>query len=224
VERIRRTLELVDIARVDHFRGFEAYWQIPAGEETALHGRWVPGPGADLFEVASAALGPLPLIAEDLGLITPQVEALRAELGYPGMRVLQFAWGDPDPENPHRPENYPPHAVAYTGTHDNNTALGWYTDEATPADRAGLAQAAGGIPEEPGWAMNGIVLDSTADVAVIPMQDVLSLGSEGRMNTPGSTEGNWCWRFAAGDLDAARAGRLRDLTARSGRLHGEERR
>jgi 4-alpha-glucanotransferase len=224
VERFRRTLGLVDIARIDHFRGFESYWEVAADEETALNGRWVPAPGEELFDAVQAALGRLPLIAEDLGLITPEVEALRAKLGFPGMRVLQFAWGDPDPENPHRPENYPADAIAYPGTHDNNTALAWYRDEATPSDRAGLAQASGGEPEEPGWAMIEVVLESRAAVVIIPLQDVLELGAEARMNTPGSTQGNWAWRFAEGDPSAQMAARLRDLTAKSGRLHGEERR
>ena len=223
IDRFRRTLEMVDVARIDHFRGFESYWEVPAEEETALHGRWLPGPGAKLFAAVERELGPLPLIAEDLGIITPAVDALRESLGFPGMRVLQFAFGDDDdPANPHRPERYPADSVAYTGTHDNNPALGWYRDEASDRARAALCQGcdAGDV----NWRMIGIVLGSDAALAVIPLQDVLGLGSEARMNTPGSVDGNWLWRFRAGDLTPALAGRLRDLTARTGRLHGDERR
>ncbi len=223
--RFRRTLEMVDVARIDHFRGFESYWEVPAAEKTALHGRWLPGPGTKLFEAVEKELGPLPLIAEDLGIITPAVEALRDELGFPGMRVLQFAFGGDDPENPHLPENYPREAVAYTGTHDNNTALGWWRDEASRGERAALAELAGdGDAGEVGWRMIETVLASNADLAVIPLQDVLGLGSEARMNTPGSVSGDWRWRFREGALTRELAARLRDITARTGRLHGEERR
>ncbi|HET7232294.1 MAG TPA: 4-alpha-glucanotransferase [Longimicrobium sp.] len=223
VERFRRTLQMVDVARVDHFRGFESYWEVPAHEETALHGRWVPGPGTRLFAAVERELGPLPLIAEDLGIITPEVEALRDELRLPGMRVLQFAFGEDDPDNPHLPANYVRDTVAYTGTHDNNTALGWYLDEATPHARAALARLADG-GSEPNWAMIEVVLRSDADLAIIPLQDVLGLGSEGRMNTPGSSSGDWMWRFGHGELTRDLAARLREITAATGRLHGEERR
>lgn len=224
VRRFRRTLELVDVARIDHFRGFESYWEVPAHEATALHGRWMPGPGTGLFAAVEKELGPLPLIAEDLGIITPQVEALRDELRLPGMRVLQFAFGENDPANPHLPDNYVRETVAYTGTHDNNTALGWYRDEAPPHARAALAQLAGGGGGEPNWEMIEVVLRSRADVAVVPLQDVLGLGTEGRMNTPGSSSGEWVWRFREGDLTRDLAARLREITAATGRLHGEERR
>jgi len=223
--RFRRTLEMVDIARIDHFRGFESYWEVPADEATALHGRWMPGPGTRLFAAVERELGPLPLIAEDLGIITPEVERLRDELGFPGMRVLQFAFGQDDPENPHLPRNYPRECVAYTGTHDNNTALGWWHDEAGAGERAALAELAGDAhPAEVGWRMIEVVLGSRSDLAVIPLQDVLGLGSEGRMNTPGSVSGDWQWRFRDGSLTRERASRLREITARTGRLHGEERR
>jgi 4-alpha-glucanotransferase len=224
IDRFRRTLGMVDVARIDHFRGFESYWEVPAEKETALEGRWMTGPGARLFDAVRRELGPLPLIAEDLGIITPEVERLRDELGFPGMRVLQFAFGSDadDAENPHRPERYTPGSVAYPGTHDNNTALGWYRDEASPEDRAALVP--GCDATDVVWRMIGIVLGSDAGLAVIPLQDVLGLGSEARMNTPGSIEGNWLWRFRAGDLTPERAARLRDLTATTGRLHGDERR
>lgn len=224
VERFRRTLRMVDIARIDHFRGFESYWEVPAHEATALHGRWMPGPGTGLFAAVERELGPLPLIAEDLGIITPEVEALRDELRLPGMRVLQFAFGEDDPTNPHLPANYARETVAYTGTHDNNTALGWYRDEASPRARAALRQLAGGGGNEPNWEMIEVVLASNADLAVIPLQDVLGLGTEGRMNTPGSSSGDWLWRFPNGALTPGLAARLREITATSGRLHGEERR
>ena len=225
VARFRRLLEMVDVARIDHFRGFESYWEVPATEATALLGRWRPGPGTRLFHAVERALGPLPLIAEDLGIITPEVEALRDELGFPGMRVLQFAFGEDDPRNPHLPANYTRASVAYTGTHDNNTALGWYQDETGPAERARLARVTGGgTADEVNWTMIEAVLASEAEMAVVPLQDVLGLGSEARMNTPGSNSGDWLWRFVDGALTRERAGRLREITARTGRLHGEERR
>lgn len=224
VDRFRRTLEMVDVARIDHFRGFESYWEVPGDEETALNGRWMTGPGARLFDAVRRELGPLPLIAEDLGIITPEVERLRDELGFPGMRVLQFAFGGDDAENPHRPENYTAASVAYTGTHDNNTALGWYRDEASAEAKAELAELTGPATDDMGWEMIRVVLESEADLAVIPLQDVLGLESEARMNTPGSVDGNWLWRFRDGDLTPAHAARLRDLTAKTGRLHGQERR
>jgi 4-alpha-glucanotransferase len=221
VERFRRTLELVDLARVDHFRGFEAYWEVPAREETALHGRWVPGPGRSLFDAVERELGSLPLVAEDLGIITPEVEALRDGLGLPGMRVLQFGLGGDDPGNPHRPGSWPRRSVAYTGTHDNDTAAGWYHGAASEEERAGLGRLTGRSEEEVHWAMVEVVLRSDADLAVVPLQDVLGLGSEARMNTPGTVEGNWAWRVREGALTPELAARLRALTAETGRLHGD---
>jgi 4-alpha-glucanotransferase len=215
-ERFRRTLALVDLARIDHFRGFESYWEVAAGEETAIHGRWMPGPGAELFQAVSAALGPLPLIAEDLGIITPQVEALRDALALPGMRVLQFAFGD-DAANPHLPANHPHDTVAYTGTHDNDTALGWWHSGATEQERAGLRRLTDATAAEMNWGMVETVFRSPAAFAVIPLQDVLGLGSEGRMNVPGVAEGNWKWRYRRGDLTPERAARLRHLTQATGR-------
>jgi 4-alpha-glucanotransferase len=216
-ERFRRTLEMVDVARIDHFRGFEAYWEIPAGEPTALNGRWVPGPGRRLFDALEESLGRLPLIAEDLGLITAEVEALRDDLGLPGMRVLQFAFGGGDPANPHLPRNHVRNAVAYPGTHDNDTAVGWWTEGATDEDRSGLRALAPRVDDDPAWAMTEVVLESAADWAVIPLQDVLSLGSGARMNTPGRMEGNWGWRFPEGALTPQMAARLRTLVEAAGR-------
>jgi len=219
-ERFRRTLEMVDLARIDHFRGFESYWEVPGEEETALNGEWKPGPGSRLFAAVVKELGPLPLIAEDLGIITPEVDALREELGMPGMRVLQFAFGDDD-ENPHLPANYEPNTVAYTGTHDNDTSLGWYR-AASEEHRAGLRRLTDAQERAVHWGMMEVVFRSPAALAVVPLQDVLGLGSEHRMNTPGTPEGNWGWRFRAGDLTPALAERLNKLTHATGRLHAEQ--
>lgn len=219
IARFRRTLEHVDVARVDHFRGFESYWEVPAEEETALHGRWVPGPGADLFRTVEAALGPLPLIAEDLGIITAEVDALREGLGLPGMRVLHFAFGDDD-RNPHLPGNHPPNTVAYTGTHDNDTSAGWYA-AAGENERAGLRRLTDAPDGDVHWGMIEAVFRSPARVAVVPLQDVLGLGSEARMNTPGTIDGNWSWRASPGDLSDDAARRLREVTQRTGRLDGD---
>ena len=213
--RFRRVLELVDVVRVDHFRGFQAYWRIDAAAGSAVDGEWRPGPGEALFAAVRRELGELPLVAEDLGLITPPVEALRDGLGLPGMRVLQFAFGDDDPGSPHLPANYPAGAVAYTGTHDNDTSLGWHRG-AAEAERARLA-ALLAPGEEPGWGMMRLVMESRAKIAVVPLQDVLGLGSEGRMNTPGTGAGNWAWRFREGALTPELARRLRGLAAGAGR-------
>lgn len=213
--RFRRTLEMVDYIRIDHFRGFESYWEVAAGAPNAIDGRWVPGPGARLFAALAEQLGPLPLIAEDLGLITPAVEALRDTLGLPGMRVLQFAFGD-DARNPHLPANHVPNAVAYTGTHDNDTAMGWWHNGAAEAERAAAARLTGDAAE-PNWGMVRAVLRSEAAFSVVPLQDVLGLGSEARMNTPGTMDGNWSWRYAHGDLTAERAARLAALSREAGR-------
>ena len=215
IDRFRRTFAMVDVVRVDHFRGFESYWEVPAHEETALHGRWMPGPGRALFDAVRAELGALPVIAEDLGIITPEVERLRDELGLPGMRVLQFAFGGEDPANPHLPGNYEHNAVAYTGTHDNDTCLGWYAD-ARPGERQQLHALTGGEGEMH-WRMVEAVLRSGAGWAIVPLQDVLGLGGQARMNTPGVAEGNWAWRLRDGDLTPELAERLAALVRDTGR-------
>jgi 4-alpha-glucanotransferase len=213
VERFRRALELVDVARVDHFRGFQAYWEVDAREATAMHGRWVRGPGVDLFREVERRLGPLPLIAEDLGIITPDVEQLRDELGFPGMRVLQFAF-DGDPRNPHLPANYPRESVAYTGTHDNNTILGWW---ASVGERERwIARATLDGAEIDQWRFIEEVMASRALLAVVPLQDVLGLGSEARMNTPGEPDHNWSWRLEH-PVPAEAGTRLRQITMATGR-------
>jgi 4-alpha-glucanotransferase len=216
VDRFRRVLSWVDVVRVDHFRGFESYWEIPAEEETAVHGRWRTGPGADFFRAVERRLGRLPVIAEDLGLITPAVEELREELDYPGMRVVQFGF-DGDPVNPHLPENYPRHSVVYTGTHDNDTLAGWWA-KASEAERAEVAERVDIAAGESSWPLAELVMDSLADLVIIPVQDVLGLGSEARMNTPGTNSFNWSWRLRPGELTSEAGERLSRATERSGRL------
>jgi 4-alpha-glucanotransferase len=218
VERVRHELELEDIIRLDHFRGFVAYWEIPASSETAIEGHWVPGPGTELFTALRQALGDVPIIAEDLGVITPDVDALRHQLGLPGMRVLQFAFGS-DAKNPHLPHNYERNSVVYTGTHDNDTTRGWTA--ALPGPEQSYAQRYLGCercePRELVWAMIRAALSSVADMAIFPLQDVLGLGSEARMNYPSRPEGNWAWRCDEGALTDERAARLAEMVALYGR-------
>jgi 4-alpha-glucanotransferase len=217
IERFRATLVLVDIARIDHFRGFAAYWEVPASEETAINGRWVRGPGEALFAAVRNALGGtstslsagLPIIAEDLGVITPDVEALRDNLGFPGMKVLQFAFGG-DADSPYLPHNYTPRCVVYTGTHDNDTTLGWW-NAAAPGDRHHVQLYLGRDGSDISWDFIRLALASVAEMAIVPMQDILNLGSEGRMNTPGRPGGNWGWRYTNDMLTAPLAERLRSL-------------
>jgi 4-alpha-glucanotransferase len=212
IERFRRAFDLVDLTRVDHFRGFVAYWAVPAGNTTAVVGKWRRGPGADLFHAVERELGPLPVVAEDLGVITEPVVRLRHELGYPGMVVLQFGLGR-DPTNPHLPANHQEHSVAYTGTHDNDTTRGWW-ESLSEADRAWSELD----PDDPAWSLIAAAWSSRAALAIAPLQDVLDLGTEARMNLPGTEHGNWKWRYAPGDLTKENAGRLRDLTESSLRV------
>jgi len=220
IERFRATLTLVNIARIDHFRGFAAYWEVPASEETAINGRWVRGPGEALFAAVRKALGRLPIIAEDLGVITPDVEALRDNLGFPGMKVLQFAFGG-DSTGPYLPHNYLPHCIVYTGTHDNDTTIGWW-NTAMPSDRHNVKLYLGRDGSDISWDFIRLALASVAEMAVVPMQDVLNLGSEGRMNTPGSPGGNWGWRYTEDMLTPELAQRLRSLTEIYGRVKKAE--
>jgi 4-alpha-glucanotransferase len=212
IERFRRVEELVDLARIDHFRGFVSYWAVPESHKTARGGHWRPGPGRELFDAVSAALGSLPVIAEDLGLITPAVYRLRDELGLPGMAVLQWAFGG-SRSNPHAPANHRENELVYTSTHDTNTAAGWYAS-LKKKDRL----ATGLDPDEPSWGLITMAMESRASLAMIPVQDVLGLGSEDRMNRPGAVEGNWQWRLKKRQLTAAHAERLRELTALNHRL------
>jgi 4-alpha-glucanotransferase len=227
VERIRAALAQVDAVRLDHFRGFEAYWSIPAGAPTAREGSWLPGPGAALFERLRRELGePLPLVAENLGVITPEVEALRHRFGLPGMAILQFAFGD-DPQAPtFLPHNYDRDLVAYSGTHDNDTVLGWWSSEGgdsvrTPGQiRREKARALAYLRadgREMNWSLIAALMASHADTVVFPLQDVLGLGSEARMNRPSTASGNWRWRFGEEALGPALARRLAELSELYGR-------
>jgi 4-alpha-glucanotransferase len=212
IERFRRTFELVDETRIDHFRGFVSYWAISVGQRTAKYGRWRRGPGAELFRPVEQALGGLPLIAEDLGVITPAVYALRDELGLPGMVVLIWAFAG-RASSPHRLENHRENTVVYTSTHDTDTAVGWFSS-LRPRRRA----ATGLDPSEPHWSLIELALASCADRAIVPAQDVLGLDSEARMNRPGTARGNWTWQLQRGQLTPALAARLRARTEAHGRL------
>jgi 4-alpha-glucanotransferase len=198
----------VDIIRLDHFRGFAGYWEIPAGSETAESGRWVPGPGEDFLSTVKSALGELPIIAEDLGEITPDVIVLRDQFNLPGMKILQFAFSGPD--NEFLPHNYPTHCVAYTGTHDNDTARGWF--ESAPEYERDFARRylqtdGGNFP----WELTRAVWSSVAAFAVAPMQDLLGLGTQARMNFPSTLGGNWSWRLQEDQLSKDLQDRLREM-------------
>ncbi|HTZ58813.1 MAG TPA: 4-alpha-glucanotransferase [Acidobacteriaceae bacterium] len=210
VDRIRRTRALYDVIRLDHFRGFEAFWAIPAEDETAIHGEWVKAPGAALFAALQEKLGHLPLIAEDLGLITREVDALRDQFGLPGMRVLQFAFSDRAAHN-YLPHRYVTNTVVYTGTHDNDTTLGWWQNGATEAERHSVYIYLNPAPNDVVWTMIRAASASVADVCIFPVQDVLALGSEARMNTPALPENNWTWRMAPGALGPGQAKGLAQL-------------
>src|SRR6266568_5621044 len=222
VERIRRSRELYDIVRLDHFRGFEAYWSIPADEETAVNGEWIQAPGLQLFRTLEKALGPLPLVAEDLGLITPEVDALRLELGMPGMRVLQFGFSDKG-AHIHLPHNYTEDIVAYSGTHDNDTTQGWWKT-AGKQERSAVEALVGPVGDRPAWPLIRAAAGSVAEMAIIPAQDLLEFGSEARMNTPAVPSGNWSWRVPEGSWTpelAARLAELVDVTDRDNDPLGE---
>jgi 4-alpha-glucanotransferase len=226
IARFRAALALVDRVRLDHFRGFEAYWEVPGGAATAEHGRWVQGPGAPFFEALRDALGTLPIVAEDLGMITPEVEALRDRFEFPGMAILQFAFGSDPRESAFLPHAYQRNKVVYTGTHDNDTVVGWWTNGvgdstrsvgAVAKERARALAYLGGDGSEIHWDFIRALFTSVADTAIVPLQDVLGLGSEARMNLPGRSEGNWRWRYVAGDLTPEVRLRLRALTEASAR-------
>ncbi|HMQ04017.1 MAG TPA: 4-alpha-glucanotransferase [Pyrinomonadaceae bacterium] len=225
--RVAFTLHLVDAARVDHFRGFSAAWEVPGGEETAVNGSWVEVPGHDLFRTLRQTLGELPLIAEDLGVITSDVIALRDAYGLPGMKILQFAFGG-DARNHDLPHNYVRHCVAYTGTHDNDTVVGWWRSlrgssknekEHFATVREHCKRYLATTGREIHWDFIRAVWASVADIAIAPLQDLLGLGSEARMNLPATEKGNWSWRFNKGDLTDEIADRLRELTEIYGRIN-----
>lgn len=219
IDRVRALLAHVDVIRLDHFRAFAAAWHIPAGAPTAQSGRWVPGPGAELFSAVQRELGALPFFAEDLGLITPDVYALRDQFHLPGTRVLQFAF-DGSPDNPYLPHNYVPNTVVCTGTHDNPTTRDWF--EELPDDQRqnvwNYLKLPGGESNEVAWELIRLAWSSVAALAITPLQDVLNLGREARMNVPGITEDNWRWRCTDEMLATPAFQRLRDLTSSSSRL------
>jgi 4-alpha-glucanotransferase len=215
-ERVKNHLILFDLVRIDHFRGFEAHWEICGTEETALKGQWVKAPGLELFTTLQNAFDPLRLVAEDLGTITPEVTALRDRFKFPGMKVLQFAF-DGNPDNPYLPHNHVPNSVVYTGTHDNNTTLGWY-QELSGKERSYFLDYLGDQAAEIPWAMVRTALMSVAKLAILPMQDVLGLDADGRMNTPGVDEGNWRWRFSWQEIPADLTSRMHHVI----RLYGRE--
>jgi len=215
VARFLAALQFADIVRVDHFRGFAAYWEIPASEPTAIHGRWMPGPGRELFDAIRKAVGALPIVAEDLGHITTEVHELRKAIGVPGMKILQFAFAQPD--SPHLPHHYEPQTVVYTGTHDNDTARGWY-DQASDGERQIAALYLGvHTSEELPWTLIRTAYTSVAETAIVPAQDILALGSKARMNLPGEEKDNWSWRLEEGALTDELADELRELAEVSGR-------
>lgn len=215
-QRLASQLELYDFQRVDHFRGFDACWSVPAGEQTAEHGAWLPTPGRALFDALVEAFGELPLVAEDLGVITPQVESLRDDYGLPGMKILQFAF-DSDAWNPYLPHNHIPRCVVYTGTHDNDTSRGWF-DSRSPELQQRICEYLAVPAEDMPWALIRTAFASVARLAVVPMQDILGLPSEDRMNTPATASGNWTWRFRWEQLEdglSERVGRLCQMYGRS---------
>ena len=216
IARIQAILELVDIVRLDHFRGFESYYVIPAEAPTAMQGTWLKGPGDRLFAALHEALGGLPFIAEDLGLITPEVVDLRERWGLAGMRVLQFAFGSDAPDDPHKPHNYVKHCVVYTGTHDNDTASGWFR-QLGPEERQRALLYLHSNGRAVHWDMIRVALASVADTVIIPLQDVLGLGTAARMNLPGTNQQNWCWRLQPRQLQPRLGERLRTLTHTYGR-------
>ena len=231
IERVRATLQTVDIARIDHFRGFAACWEIPGGDKTAERGRWVEAPGRELFTAIRKALGELPIIAEDLGVITPDVEKLRDDFGFPGMRILQFAFSG-DAKNIDLPHNYHRNLAVYTGTHDNDTTVGWFnsvagegstrTAEQISNERNFCLEYLDTKGQEIHWDFISAVLASVADTAIVPLQDLLGLGTEARMNLPNSMTGNWTWRFQAAALTEAHSDRLRRMTEIYGRIRRHE--
>lgn len=223
VQRIRAAFQMYDVLRIDHFRGFESYWQVDASAATAIEGLWVKGPGANLFQAIKRQLGDLAIVAEDLGLITDEVHQLRDSCGFPGMRVLQFGFDSAD-DGFHRPENYPANSVSYTGTHDNDTIMGWYLAR----QKAKLKNGSRDILDKylssdtqlqsVHWQLINMVFNSASHTAIAPMQDVLGLGNDARMNLPGEAQGNWGWRLLNDQLDEALASQLRVVTEYSGRL------
>ncbi len=221
IARIKRALAHTDFIRIDHFRGLSASWHIPAGSANAVTGQWVKAPGRKLLTAIRDALGDIPLIAEDLGMITPDVIAMRDKFGLPGMKILQFAFGD-DSTNLFLPHNFDHNCIVYTGTHDNNTTVGWYNNEATEKEKDFLRRYLCVSGDGTAWDLIRCAWRSTADVAIVPVQDVPALGFEHRMNLPGSDNGNWSWRLTTGQLTPGHADGLRELGALYGRIKRSE--
>ena len=227
--RIRATTDRVDLVRLDHFRGFEAYWEVPASSKTAAVGRWVKGPADDFLTALRENLGGLPLVAEDLGVITPEVEKLRDDFGLPGMKILQFAFAANSEDEKFLPHRHIPHCVVYTGTHDNDTTVGWFymtpgstaqSAEEVIEEREFVRRYLGPTEEPIHWAINRLALASVADTVILPLQDILGLGSTARMNVPGHATGHWGWRFEGSQLTPEVRSRLAELTSVYGRWNG----
>lgn len=211
IQRFEAMLDYVDLIRIDHFRGFEAFWAVDRGEETATNGRWIEAPGTEFFEMLQTKLGNLPILAEDLGVITPEVEALRDRFEFPGMKILQFAFGS-DPGNGYLPCNYPRRCLVYTGTHDNDTTIGWF-NTLSDYEQNNLLHYIGCISAEGvHWDLIRLAMGSVSDLAIIPLQDLMGLGTEARMNTPGTAEGNWGWRYRSEMLTDEMRDRFNTLT------------
>jgi 4-alpha-glucanotransferase len=218
VSRMRRTLETVDVARLDHFRGFASYWEVPSGEDTAINGRWRQGPGRSLFDALEKALGRLPLVAEDLGEITPDVIELRKELGLPGMAILHFAFS-PDPRSTFIPYALERDLVVYTGTHDNNTTVGWFMEDATEEEKDLVRQYTASSGREVNWELIRLAMASVCENAIVPHQDLVGLGADCRMNTPSVGEGNWRFRITAPMLAEGIQARLYEMIETYGRVN-----
>lgn len=216
VKRIGTTLKLCDMVRLDHFRGFESYWEIPASSEIAADGRWVKAPGAALFHALEVCYGALPIVAEDLGIITPEVKALRDQFHFPGMKILQFAF-EGGIDNPYLPSHHVENCIVYTGTHDNDTTLGWF--DSLPDEKRHYVYESLGFPTmSMPWALIECAFKSVARYAVVPLQDILALGSEGRMNIPGTAKGNWRWCFNWSQIEQDLPARIYHLLKNYNRL------
>lgn len=219
IQRMEHTLNLFDIVRIDHFRGLVSYWEVPAGEKTAVNGRWVKAPAEDFFSAMAERFSALPIIAEDLGIITPDVKELMRHFNFPGMKVLLFAFGEDSPMHPYLPHTYSKNCVVYTGTHDNNTVKGWFEKEASSEEKERLFRYIGrkASAEDVHWEFVRLAEMSVADTVIFPMQDIMGLGHEARMNTPATTQGNWQWRLAHGRLSPNLIRKIQEITITYGR-------
>ncbi len=222
IQRVKHVMKYVDIVRIDHFRGFEAYWRIPANEPTAVKGKWIKGPGADLFDRIKKILGDVPIIAEDLGVITPEVDAIRDQFGYPGMKILHYAFDqDQHSSNKHLPHNYHQNFVVYTGTHDNNTTLGWY-NSTSQKTKDYLASFIGSTENDVVAKLIRLAWSSVAIFAIIPLQDLLRLDESARMNLPGTLTGNWQWRFSWEQINREKVDELAIMSEIYGRCASKD--